>query len=273
MEIKIRRLVALGLLILLYTCFYSCKKDDQSAISLPVVQAYLFAGHPITVRLYQQKSLTDTAKYGAPITGQKLYISDGSNRVSLTETAKGVYTYADSTFLVTGKTYSLSFQYLNKPVSAQTLVPQKALHFATRYGVVNYVNGTAPAQKPDTLNSFTWDNPDSLNHVIVFNDPDGNIFPLAGGGRSFGQQSVSNAFEYDTQRSSVFYVVSNSFPYYGNYQVVLLSVNKEYIDLLKSNTIGANSQNLFNTPTNVVNGIGIFTALQADTLSFSINNN
>jgi hypothetical protein len=51
---------------------------------------------------------------------------------------------------------------------------------------------------------------------------------------------------------------------------VLLSVNQEYIDLLQSNAAGANSQSLVNTPTNVVNGLGIFTAMQSDTLSFNL---
>lgn len=269
MEIRKQTFTIIAFLTFLFISLHSCKKDSASAISLPVVQAYLYGGQAITVKLYQQKSLTDTAKYGSPIIGQQLSISDGSNTISLSETAKGVYTYADTTFLAAGKTYTLSFQYLGKTVSAQTVMPQKTQQFATQHSTVNYVYGSAPDIKPDTLNKFTWDNPDSLDHVIVFNNLDGNNFPLAGRG-GFGQQS--NAFEYDTEGKSVFYVVSNSFPYYGNYQVTLLSANKEYIDLLKSNTIGANSQNLLNTPTNVVNGIGIFTALQADTLSFIVYN-
>jgi hypothetical protein len=38
---------------------------------------------------------------------------------------------------------------------------------------------------------------------------------------------------------------------------------------LTSNTRGS-SQNLVNTPTNVVNGFGIFTAMQADTLNLKV---
>jgi hypothetical protein len=271
MEIRKRPFVLLGILTSLCFSFGSCKKADLSSISQPVVQAYLYYGRPVTVKLYQQKSLTDTAQYGSPITGQQLYISDGTGKVNLTETAKGVYTYADITFLVAGKTYTLSFQYQGKQVSAQTLMPQQAQHFATQDTAVNYLNGTAPVQQPDTLNKFTWDNPDSLNHVLVFNNLDGNYFPLAGRGPAFGNVPF-NFFEYDTKRGAVFYVVSNSFPYYGNFQVTLLSVNKEYVDLVTSNNAGANSQNLVNTPTNVVNGLGIFTAMQADTLSFGLYN-
>ena len=66
------------------------------------------AGNAISVKLYQQKALTDTATYGAPITGQQLSISDGSSTVQLAETANGIYTYSNTAFLTAGKTYTLN---------------------------------------------------------------------------------------------------------------------------------------------------------------------
>jgi len=246
----------------------SCQKSGVSAdTNLPVVQAYLYAGHPLTVKLYKQKSLTDTAKYGAAITGLSLTVSDGSSQVKLTESAGGTYTYSDSTFFVAGKTYTLNFEYLSKKVSAQTVMPYKPQNFATQHTSVLYT-GPDVNSLTDTLNAFTWTNPDSLNHVLVFDNLDDTFFPLSGGGERNG--GSTNIFERNTDRKSVFYVVSNNFPYYGSYQVILLSVNQEYIDLLKSNTLGANSQNLLNLPTNVVNGLGIFTAMQSDTLNFTL---
>ncbi|NOW93822.1 DUF4249 family protein [Mucilaginibacter sp. SG564] len=243
-----------------------CKKNNLNSTGQPVVQAYLLAGHPITVNLYQQKSLTDTANYGPAITGQQLYISDGSKQIQLTETTKGTYTSNDSTFLVSGKTYSLSFKYLSQTVSAKTVMPYKPQNFQTQYGQVYYENDKNTTRgEIDTLNKFTWDNPDSLNHVLVFDNIEKTTLPLRAGIIS---NSGSYQFIMQADRKSVYFVESDSFPYYGNFQVVLLSVNQEYADLLKSNTLGSNSQNLLNTPTNVVNGIGIFTAFQSDTLSF-----
>ncbi len=242
-----------------------CKKDNTAAASLPVVEAYLYAGHPIKVKLYQQKSLTDTAKYGAAITGQQLLISDGSQQVQLTELVKGTYTYSDSSFLVAGRTYTLTFNYQSRQVLAKTVMPFKPTHFATQHDSVHYAHSSTPSVKIDTLNKFTWDNPDSLNHVLVFDNIDDSFFPVNGG---FVRNGASNIFSINTERKSVYYVANNSFPYYGHYQVVLLSVNQEYIDLMKSNALGSNSQNLLNIPTNVNNGLGIFTAMQSDTLKF-----
>ena len=242
-----------------------CKKDNTTSVSLPVVEAYLYAGHPIKVKLYQQKSLTDTAKYGAAITGQQLLISDGSQKIQLAELAKGIYTYSDSSFLVAGKTYTLTFNYQSRQVSAKTVMPFKPTNFATQHDSVHYAHTSTPSVKADTLNKFTWDNPDSLNHVLVFDNIDNSFFPVNGG---FVPNGASNVFSINTERKSVYDVVNRSFPYYGHYHVVLLRVNQEYIDLLKSNALGSNSQNLLNIPTNVTNGLGIFTAMQSDTLKF-----
>jgi len=270
MEIKKYILIICFFIGCMTALLVSCKKDSQNtSTSLPVVQAYLYAGHPLTVRLYQQKSLIDTAKYGAAITGQELYVSDGSQRVKLTESSKGAYAYNDSTFFIAGKTYTLTFQYLSKEVSAKTVMPSKPQNFATQYTTVSYTRPTDVNVSSDTLNKFSWDNPDSLNHVLIFDNIDNTFFPL---GRSVRfNNSGSNIFQMNTDRKSVYYVVSNSFPYYGNYRVILLRVNQEYINLIESNNLNSNSQNLLNVPTNVVNGLGIFTAFQADTLSFSLN--
>jgi len=239
----------------------SCKKDSQSSTGKPVVQSYLVAGKVLTVRLYTQKTLTDTEKYGPALTGLKPTVSDGTTIVNLTETAKGIYTYADSTFLVSGKTYALSFVYNSVTISAKTVMPAKPQGFATQFTSVDYTSTDATTR--DTINRFTWQNPDSLNHVLVFIGLDGASFPV----NSFYNGSTN--FEEDTKQRSVYYVLPSIFPYYGRYQVLLYSVNQEYINLLKSNASGANSQNLLNTPTNVINGVGIFTAMQADTVSFS----
>ncbi|MGZ3871292.1 MAG: DUF4249 family protein [Mucilaginibacter sp.] len=245
---------------------FSCKKDTvDTTTTEPVVEAYLIPGHVLSVKLYQQKSLTDTAKYGAAISGQQLTVSDGSSSVQLTEQAKGTYVYSDVAFLTGGKTYTLSFTYFTHSVTATTVMPAKPVNFASQYVSVTVDGAQGPNAVPDTINRFTWSNPDSLNHVLVFKNPDGTAFPLSNRGNA-----KTSDFELNTERKSVYYVTPNTFPFYGHYQVILLRVNQEYIDLLKSNTSRSTSQNLVNTPTNVVNGFGIFTAMQADTVSFAV---
>jgi len=247
----------------------ACKKENtgSSTVYLPVVEGYLMPGHALSIKLYQQKSLTDTAKYGAAISGLQVYVSDGSTKVQLTESPKGTYTYSDLSFLAEGKTYTLQFNYLNYAVSAKTVMPGKPSNFATQYGSVTLSTTTTtnPNTGTTTLDKLTWDNPDSLNHVLVFDNINGTDFPIS----SFGGTRPAN-FELNTNQASFYNLTQDTFPYYGHYTVVLLRVNQEFVDLIKSNTSNSTSQNLTDIPTNVINGYGIFTAMQSDTLSFNL---
>jgi hypothetical protein len=237
-----------------------CTKQtaDSTLSSEPVVQSYLLPGQALTVKLYMQKVLTDTAKYGQPITGLQVHVSDGSKTVTLTETSAGVYTDSDPTFLVAGKTYSLQFQYLTFAVSAQTTIPSKPTNFAiTDSAVYISTNQAGFNQAIDTLSKLTWSSPDSSNHVVVFKS-------LSGADLAIGRvKSTEASLEVNTDRQSYYYLTDKTFAYYGIYNVTLLTVNQEYINLLKSNSASATSQTLMNTYTNITNGFGIFTGMQA----------
>ena len=267
MEIKKYSIKGILIASALLLIMASCKKNniDTGSVNLPIVEAYLTPGHTLTVKLYQQKALTDTAKYGSPIKGQQLYLSDGSTKIQLTESSAGTYTRADSGFLVAGKTYTLQFNYLTYAVSAKTVLPTKPTNFATSHGEVTISSSLSTITNTTVLDALTWDNPDSLNHVLVFLNADGTAFAL----NNFGGNRPAN-FELTTNQSSFYNLTEGVFPYYGHYQVVLMRVNQEYINLIKSNTSNSTSQTLTNVPTNIVNGFGIFTATQADTVSFSL---
>lgn len=271
MEIRKYKLLATLIYVLAgLTITSSCKKDNSNIgnVNLPVVESYLIPGNTIQVKLYLQKALTDTAKFGAAITSQKLYITDGTNKVQLTETANGVYTYVDPDFLVAGKTYSLTFNYQGFNISASTTMPAKPKSFTSSAGTIHFSTTTTPGKNDVVLDTLRWDNPDSLNHVLVFFNADEKDFPV----NSFGSSNRPYNFTINTSRSSFFNLTQNIFPYYGPYQVVLMRVNQEYVDLLNSNTNGANTSTLNNVPTNIVNGYGIFTAMQADTVSLNVFN-
>jgi len=264
---EIRKHLSIKLILPLFATllmFSACSKNGlpSQSTDLPVIDSYLVPGQPIVVKLSSQKDLADTAVYGAPITGVKVYISDGAQKVQLTETVKGTYTYTDPAFLVTGKTYSLQFNYLSYNVSASTVMPAKPVNFSSQYGGITVVSQGGPGSNNSVLNTFAWANPDSLNHVIVFKAAP--AVPITNFGRT-----VSLNSQYNTNRASMFNVTAPMFSYKGQYQVILFRVNQEYINLLNINS-RTTSQDLSQVPTNIVNGFGIFTAMQADTLAFNV---
>ena len=242
----------------------ACKKDnlDSRSTTLPVIESYLMVGQPISVKLYLQKNLTDTATYGSPITGQTLYLSDGPQKYHLTETAKGTYTYADQSILTTGKKYTLQFDYNGYTVSATTTMPAKPQNFASQYAGITISGDSGPGSQEAVLNVFTWSNPDSLNHVLAF-EGTGTMIQV----NRFATGRPINV-QLNTNRASQYNITARTLSYLGNYQAILFSVNQEYINLMSTST-RTTSQSLTQVPTNIVNGFGIFTAMQADTLSFA----
>lgn len=243
----------------------ACQKDslDSKSTSLPVIESYLVVGQPISVKLYQQKDLADTSEYGTPITGLTVYLFDGTQKHQLTESAKGTYTYADQSILSTGKTYTLQFDYGGSPVSAQTTMPAKPQNFASQYdGVTLASGGNGPGSQSTVLNVFTWSNPDSLYHVLSFKSASA-MTPV----NSFGSSRPINV-TVNADKAAQYNMTSSTVSYIGSYNVILFTVNQDYINLI-SNSTRTSSQNLTQVPTNIVNGFGIFTAMQADTLSFS----
>ncbi|MCC8426345.1 DUF4249 family protein [Mucilaginibacter sp. UR6-11] len=263
MEIKKQLLILSAFFTVLFSACQKSKLENKGT-DLPVIESYLIPGQPILVKLYQQKDLTDTAVYGSPITGINVYLSAGSQKLLLTETAKGNYTYADQSILASGKTYTLQFDYNGYAVSATTTMPRKPSNFASQYVGVNLPSSSGPGNASNTvLNVFTWSNPDSLNHVLAFKIVSG-AFPV----NSFDSSRPVNS-QINTDRKSQYDVTGREFPYFGHYNAILFSVNQDYINLLDNNT-RTSSQNLTQIPTNIINGFGIFTAMQTDTLSFSV---
>jgi len=250
-------------IVLLLISAAACRKETATNYSaLPVVEAYLMPDKKVEVRISLQKALVDTNAYGTALTGLSLSISDGTNTRALTETTAGTYILDDLTFVKAKGVYNLSFTYNSLPVTASTTVPDKPSAISSSADMViipKRVFGTEPtAFVPVTL---SWANIGNYNHVVVFKY------------QETWKSLISNMFNSDTTTSvevnavkaSSFELTERTFKYYGNYKVILMRVNQEYVDMLNSS--GASSQNLTNAPTNVTNGLGIFTAMQADTLT------
>jgi hypothetical protein len=269
MEIMAKRIsyliIAIGTLL-----FASCKKTETTAslADWPVVISYLMPGQPINVKVYQQKDITDTATYGSPITGLSLTLSNGTQTVTLTETASGNYTYNSSTFLAAGKTYSVKFTYNNLQVSASTLMPAKPSNYTESATSLNlpYTITTTPGVTEVPALTLKWDNPDSLYHLLVFKNDQDSPFNI----HAYMNSAIN--FTLSPKQAAFYNIYYRTFNYLGTYSIILYSVNKEYIDVLTSNA-NTTSQKLTNPPSNVTNGYGIFTAMQADTVRLTLTQN
>ncbi|OCX50792.1 hypothetical protein BEL04_18855 [Mucilaginibacter sp. PPCGB 2223] len=255
-------LYLLPILFAVVTDSSSCSKSgtDTDISAEAVVVGYLNAGKPISIKIYEQKALDDTASYGPALSGLTPGITDGSKSINLTETATGTYTYADSTYLTPGKTYTLNFTYNGKPVTASTIMPTKPTGYTSSATTLQLPLATT--QNNTIALIFKWKNPDSLYHVLVFKNDETSPYNV------HLQNNSPVNFTFNVNKAEAYNVYYRSLNYLGVYRAILYRVNKEYIDLL-NNTTTTTSKNLTNPPTNVVGGLGIFTAMQSDTIKLT----
>ncbi len=246
----------------------SCKKDVTAAyVAKPVVQAYLVANQPLSVYIKQEILIgsTDTATQTI----------DGLNNVTITCVQTGVaYTlnfigkgvYVDSAYkVVAGNNYNLSFTYNGTIISASTVVPAKPTGVsisATTLSIPPNIYNISSVT-PLTLN---WSNPNNdyfLVLVQLINSAD-TLSPIDTSSH-FHRHSF---FRYQPVQTNTSQLSPRDFSYYGNYYTILYKVNADYAELY--NGSGNNSQNLTQPISDIKNGLGMFSGINADTIQVSI---
>ena len=248
----------------------SCKKEAAvSYVAEPVVQAYLVPNQPLSVYLKKEILIgsTDTATQTI----------DNLNNVTITCLQTGIaYTlnfigngiYVDSAYKgVAGDNYNLAFTYNGKVVSASTLVPTKPTNVSISDTTLSIPSNTfyISSITPLTLN---WSNPNNdyfLVLVQLTNSAD-TLSPIDTSSH-FHRHSF---FRNQPTQSNTSQLSPRDFSYYGEYYAILYKVNADYAELY--NGSGNNSQNLTQPITDIKNGLGMFSGINADTIRISITN-
>ena len=255
---------AFSLLLVLLALLGGCASSTTETVfeDLPVVEAYLQPGRPITVQVSHKVAYDSAGLVLQDLDALSLTVTHAGMAYPMTAVGGGVYALADSVLAIGyGESYQLDFQYAGVAVSAVTTVPDQPAGFALSTDLLEIEPFSPGSGTPPSFNDpieATWTNADGSNYLLYFEntetDPD-LINEDAQGRPSFRVNPTTS----NTQEVNAF-----TFEYYGRYRVLLYHLNADYAALYDGN--GSNSQNLTAPPTNVVNGYGIFTGVAADTL-------
>jgi len=119
-------------------------------------------------------------------------------------------------------------------------------------------------ENPDPV-SLTWNNPDGSNYIVVIENMEKTLTAI----RDFGSNTrPGNMFRKAPTTSSGIEIQSMEFQYYGKHRLILYHVLPDYASLYSDKQ--SSSQNLTNPSTSIMNGYGIFTALNSDTLYLNV---
>jgi len=262
----------------LFTCLItllsSCEKSDSIDLygARPVVQGYLSAGDSISIEITKEIPIGSADTIAEPLTGLDILISTGGQSIALIETQPGIYTSNQK--IISELTYTLEFEYGGKLVTAHTTVPTPPVDFAMSaselaiaqivFGGGGFPGGFSGLPDPVLL---TWTNTDQSYYLTSYINTDTIQVPIFSGGPNFrGRGRI--AFNPPTQGISA-QIQPFQLEYYGLYHIGLLHVQPEYAALYENNN-QLSSINIAPPPTNIENGLGIFTGYAQTTLNLLV---
>ncbi len=255
----------------------ACDTDLAFAPATPdtyVVQAFLFAGEPVT-----EVTVTgvlpidaDSTAVAAPISDARITIFGEGEPFDLvpTESEPGRDHYPGDALLVeVGDVFRLEAAYGARTATAETVVP------VPPHGLTLSATVMAPPEfgvrgggfQPGAEDAMVvrWENSASAFHYVVVDNLEAEPAPFAespfGGG--FARRFVQRPTAADSALLS-----ARSLTHYGRHRIRLYRVNEEYADLYQG--LNQDSRDLNEPPSNVRGALGVFSAFSADSAFFEV---
>ncbi len=279
-------------LMFLFFALGSLVSCNEEAIYTPderfVLQAFLYANEPVyDVTLKNAVPLTAADSVGEPINDAEIILYKNDVAYPLVSSSdSGTYHYpGDDLIVKTGESFYIEATYNNKTASAITTVPESpsGVMMSTESIELPEINIDPYTGRPDMYAfreilgmqgsvqlEVIWDNPNSELHFVVIENAEDNqesIFPDIGG--KFGQigRGGFRRITFPTRESS-YQINFREIKYWGKYIVKVYRVNQEYADLYDN--LYQDSRDLNEPPTNIENGLGIFSAFNSQNVYFEV---
>jgi len=248
----------------------------------PVIQAYLFKNQPVEgVRITSMYSFgTDTTIGGQNISDALVILQQGDNTWQLehNDDDSGSYFLNEAISMVAGDTFRLAATIGDDVYSAFTVVPDDppVVTMSTDTIMIDRVVDMMDfrdMEMPDPV-EFTWDNPDAryffirVQNIESYED---NIMPDPPDDMPFKHDGFNFQMDSRPINDSVYELTPRELTHYGTHQIIIYSVNEEYVALY--NTQEQDSHELNEPFTNIEEGLGIFTAFTSDTLYLEVIDN
>ncbi|MCR9290284.1 MAG: DUF4249 domain-containing protein [Bacteroidetes bacterium] len=254
--------------------FLACEKQSTEDIEskTTVVEGYLHAGKTIDgLKITQSNSLAIVDTIIA-LDDLVVNISDSSNQYALNSIGNGIYQNTEL-IIENDKNYRLEIERDGAIISAETYIPNKReaqisvtqveLPKIELNGTIGFPTGSFNAVE------ITWDNSEGDYYYISIRNIEINPEYVNENDAANGGQSRPPIVS-EPQISS-FYAIfpRREFSQYGTHQIIVYRVNPEYAALYESS--GNSTLSLEEPPSNIVNGLGIFTGVSSDTLYLEVN--
>ncbi|MEQ9297082.1 MAG: DUF4249 family protein [Cyclobacteriaceae bacterium] len=267
--------------ICLLLVLFSCEEEEIGSDTF-VVEGFVYAGSPITdINIKSTVPFDAVSTPGQPIPTAQATINMDGQSVPLTFNPETQRYEGPQDFIVEpGLDLRLDLQVGELSATGQTLVPSYPQGLNTSISKIiipeielsRDLREVLTALFEDARLDIRWENAAEDFHFLVIEPADtANTEPL------FNEDIPSNVGTFfdnfrlvsEPSRDSTYTVVGLSLQNYGSYRAILYRINQEYADLYADQL--QDSRNLNEPPSNIENGLGIFTGISSDTILFEIS--
>lgn len=261
---------ALGPICILLAMFLSsCQKSGNAEFrNLPVVEAYLAPGDKIKVKISEKTPYDENSISGSiNLNTLDLHVKFSGRDYPLISLGDGIY--ADTSGIIpvlSDSSYSLLFNFNGTQVTSSTLIPGKptsVTQSVTSIKMSQFDSENPSGSSPPEPVEITFANDDASYYIATIECIDTVLVPVY-------KDSIP-----DNDMSSSQPVTGTSIEirpmtirYFGKNQIILYHINPEYSTFFMHQA--STSQNYEQPPSNIENGLGIFTGINADTLFLNV---
>lgn len=240
-----------------FLLFASCQDEEIKPKNSLVLEGYLFANSAVdNIKVSRLGGFGEFIE-NEPINDALVLIIFNNQPYLLEKTAgsDGIYSYTGNDLpILEGERYDIAVLHEGDTLFGSTTVPPKPAGLAQSSQAIK--SGLF-AQDSTTITTIWNQNHDFWSPVIISMEQNPQEIP---GNEAF-------RFSYSTPSSNPFFEINRiNLTYYGLNALIVYSVNEEYVILFDAE----NPENFFESPTNLVNGFGVFTAFNSDSLFFEV---
>lgn len=240
-----------------------------------VVQGYLYAGQKV-----KGIELSALIPFGADSSiipdwdqaAVEIIHEAESFPLSQRTSGSGVFDEQSETLsILEGETYLLQINYQDEVLSASTTVPSKPSSLQLSENVMERTQidfsqgpgGGAGQIQSDPL-EVSWDNPLGDFYFLLVENVENNPDPI------FLNTPFERNFSFinEPTQGAIDIIQPRLIEFFGTHQVVLFRVDEDYANLYENRE--QDSRSLNEPFSNIENGLGIFTAVNSDTLYFEV---
>jgi len=247
----------------------SCQKEGAGKFDdVPVVESYLSPGHHIRVTVsYKTPYDESVISYADDISNLDIIVITGGTEYHLIPAGNGIYEDTLGRISVMpDSTYSLHFVYNDLQVTSTTIIPYKPQDVTQSDTVIKMSqfdpDNPSGNTQPDPV-EITWSNSDEDYYLVTVECMEQDLVPII-------KDSVpaNDIFASQPITGTSLDIQPMMFRYFGKNRIILYHINPEYSIFFMRQA--SSSQNYEEPPSNISNGLGIFTGINADTLYIRI---